>query len=68
MIGRVWWGYASDRWLGAPLQEPDVPGIVRTALEPTGNPGEYRTEHPVPLYGNWKTLLRLHIAPSEMIS
>ena len=46
----------------------DAPGIVRTALEPTGTPGEYRTEDPVPLYGNWKTLLRLHVAPSEMVS
>jgi hypothetical protein len=70
------WFYALA-WQGRPKGSPDdvprdpeadVPGIVRTALEPTGNPGEYRTADPVPLYGNWKTLLRLHVAPSAMIS
>lgn len=70
------WFYALA-WQGRPQGSPpdvprdpvsDVPGIVRTALEPTGRPGEYRTEHPVPLYGSWKTLLRLHVAPSEMVS
>jgi len=65
----AWQGRPGGDSEGVPRDpEADVPGIVRTALEPTGNPGEYRTEHPVPLYGNWKTLLRLHIAPSEMIS
>ena len=45
-----------------------VPGIVRTALEPTGKPGQYTTKDPVPVYGSWKTLLRLHRAPSQMVS
>ena len=27
-------------------------------------PGVYRTEEPVPVYGNWKTLLRLHTGDS----
>lgn len=45
-----------------------VPGIVRTALEPTGKPGQYTTKDPVPIYGPWKTLLRLHRAPSQMVS
>ncbi len=48
--------------------EADVPGIIRSALLPTGNPGEYRSEHPLPLYGPWKTLLRLHRAPNQMVS
>jgi hypothetical protein len=34
-------------------------GLVVTALERTGE-GEYRTTEPVPLHGNWKTLLRVH--------
>ncbi len=45
-----------------------VPGIVRTELEPTGTPGQYTTKDPVPVYGQWKTLLRLHRAPSQMVS
>jgi hypothetical protein len=34
-------------------------GLVVTSLERTGE-GEYRTTEPVPLHGNWKTLLRVH--------
>ena len=34
-------------------------GLLVNALERTGE-GEYRTTEPVPLYGNWKTLLRVH--------
>jgi hypothetical protein len=34
-------------------------GLVVTALEQTGE-GEYRTTEPVPLHGDWKTLLRVH--------
>jgi hypothetical protein len=34
-------------------------GLVVNALERTGE-GEYRTTEPVPLHGNWKTLLRVH--------
>jgi hypothetical protein len=34
-------------------------GLVVTPLERTGE-GEYRTTEPVPLHGNWKTLLRVH--------
>ncbi|RJS47532.1 ABC transporter permease [Nocardioides cavernaquae] len=73
--GAVWF-YALS-WQGRPKgfegevprdPEADVPGIVRSALVPTGTPGEYRSEYPVPLYGNWKTLLRLHRAPNQMVS
>ena len=34
-------------------------GLVVNALERTGE-GDYRTTEPVPLHGNWKTLLRVH--------
>jgi hypothetical protein len=34
-------------------------GLVVNALERVGE-GEYRTTEPVPLHGNWKTLLRVH--------
>ncbi|GAB3301813.1 hypothetical protein GCM10027451_05410 [Geodermatophilus aquaeductus] len=34
-------------------------GLVVTDLERTG-PGEYRTTEPVPVHGDWKTLLRVH--------
>ncbi|MGY1805585.1 hypothetical protein ACI78T_20045 [Blastococcus sp. SYSU D00922] len=34
-------------------------GLVVTALEETGE-GSYRTTEPVPLHGDWKTLLRIH--------
>lgn len=45
-----------------------VPGIVRVAMEPTGVPGEYRSAHPLPMYGNWKTLVRVHLLPTTMIA
>jgi hypothetical protein len=34
-------------------------GLVVDALQQTGQ-GSYRTTQPVPLYGDWKTLLRIH--------
>ena len=34
-------------------------GLVVDPLQKTG-PGTYRTTEPIPLYGDWKTLLRLH--------
>ena len=34
-------------------------GLVVDRLQRTG-PGEYRSTQPVPVYGNWKALLRLH--------
>jgi hypothetical protein len=48
--------------------EQHAPGIMRVELEPTGAPGQYRTAQAVPLYGNWKTMLRLHLAPSTMLA
>ncbi len=46
----------------------DVPGIVRSRLLPTGTPGEYRSEAPLPVYGQWKTLVRLHTLPRTMMA
>ena len=34
-------------------------GSVVSKLKPTGNPGEYRTTKPVPVYDNWKSTIRL---------
>ncbi len=49
-------------------QDPvaEVGGVVRVAMLETGEPGQYRTEHPVPLYGQWKAMIRLHSLPTEM--
>ena len=69
------WFYALA-WQGrGPAGDPDVPidpnanapGVFRVQMEPTGEPGEFRSGHAVPLYGNWKTLLRLHRAPTTML-
>ena len=35
-------------------------GLELADMEPTGAPGEWRSEEPVPIDGYWKTLLRLH--------
>jgi hypothetical protein len=35
-------------------------GLVLEDMEPTGEPGTYRTSEPVPLNDDWKTLVRLH--------
>jgi hypothetical protein len=35
-------------------------GLVLAAMEPTGNPGQFRSAKPVPVKGLWKSLLRLH--------
>jgi hypothetical protein len=34
-------------------------GSVVSKLEPTGRPGEYRTAKPLPVYGQWKSTIRL---------
>jgi hypothetical protein len=38
-------------------------GSVVSQLEPAGD-GAYRTTDPVPIYGEWKTLVRLHVGSS----
>ena len=35
-------------------------GLVLSDMAPTGEPGVWRSEDPVPVDGHWKTLLRLH--------
>jgi hypothetical protein len=35
-------------------------GLELAEMEPTGEPGTYRSAQPVPVDGHWKTLLRLH--------
>jgi hypothetical protein len=35
-------------------------GLVIAEMEPTDQPGRYRSSRPVPVDGHWKTLLRLH--------
>lgn len=48
----------------------EVPGngMLSVAMEPTGHEGEYRSSEPLPVYGNWKVLVRLHLAPTTMVS
>lgn len=43
-------------------------GIMRVAMEPTGDDGQFRSAHAVPFYGSGKTVLRLHLPPSEMVA
>jgi hypothetical protein len=47
----AYWFQASA-WQGGGLELAD--------MEPTGEPGEFRSSDPVPVEGHWKTLLRLH--------
>jgi hypothetical protein len=35
-------------------------GLELAEMEPTGNPGEFRSSQSMPVDGHWKTLLRLH--------
>lgn len=67
------WLYALG-WQGREDRtEPNIPrdegwtgarGVVRIPMEPTGTPGEFRTERPVQMYGSWKSLIRLHLPPT----
>ncbi len=45
-----------------------VPGIMRVEMIATGTPGEFRSAHPLPMYGNWKTLVRMHLLPTTMLA
>lgn len=44
--------FQATAWQGGGLELAD--------MKPTGVPGEYRSEKPVPVGGKWKSLLRLH--------
>lgn len=48
-------------WLTATAWQGD--GLVVDRLERTG-PGRYRTTEPIPVDGNWKALIRLHVGNS----
>jgi hypothetical protein len=65
-----WQGRGPEADAVDPPTDPEAgaPGIVRVALEPTGRPGEYVSAGELPMYGSWKTLLRLHRAPTTMLA
>jgi hypothetical protein len=64
--GALW--FSAIAYQGYHDNDPVYPsGQLTTALEPTGEPGEFRTADPLPLYGGWKVLLRLHEAPTTML-
>ncbi|MDP3891452.1 MAG: hypothetical protein Q8Q44_09500, partial [Nocardioides sp.] len=67
--GLAWQGRGPSGETDVP-QDPEsgAPGVVRVALESTGTPGEFRSVEPLPLYGNWKTLLRAHLLPRSMVA
>jgi hypothetical protein len=63
--GAVW--ISSIAYQGYFENDPTYPtGQVTIDLESTGVAGVYRTTDPLPLYGQWKTFLRLHKAPTMM--
>lgn len=65
--GALW--LSSIAYQGFHTDDPVYPtGQLTADLEPTGQPGEYRTERPLPLYGEWKAFLRLHKAPTTMLA
>lgn len=43
-------------------------GMVRSELEPTDQPGVYRSADPIPVTGEWKSLVRLHRGLHTMVS
>lgn len=43
-------------------------GVLSVAMEPTGRAGEYRSAEPLPLYGRWKVLVRLHLPLRTLVS
>ena len=51
--------FQGSAWQGGGLELAD--------MEPTGQPGEYRSEAPLPADGLWKTLLRLHRGAEMMV-
>ena len=51
-------------WLNVTAWQGD--GLVVDRLEEVG-PGRYRTTEPIPVHGNWKSLIRLHSGSSLMV-
>lgn len=64
----VW--IAALAYQGRHRTDGDVPGdgMISVAMESTGRAGEYRSSEPLPVYGGWKVLIRLHLAPTTMVS
>jgi hypothetical protein len=42
-------------------------GLEVTDMIPVGD-GTYRAERPLPVHGNWKTVIRLHRAPGDLVA
>lgn len=63
LYGLAWQGKRSHPDGNAPGD-----GVLSTRMVPTGTPGQFRSEEPLPMYGEWKTLIRLHQAPDTMIA
>lgn len=68
--GFAWQGWQKGMDVDDIPKDPiqGVPGVIRTVMVPTGTPGEYRSADPMPLYGEWKTMVRLHEAPRTMMT
>ncbi|GAA4439208.1 hypothetical protein GCM10023148_46300 [Actinokineospora soli] len=62
----AWQGHRNDETDPNPPLDPvaGVTGVLRVEMLPTGVPGQFRSAHPLPMYGNWKTLVRVHQAPT----
>ncbi|WP_203338291.1 hypothetical protein [Nocardioides limicola] len=66
--GLAWQGRGPHGDTNVPGDPQGAPGVVRVAMEPTGEPGEFRSVGRLPLYGNFKTLIRAHLAPRDMFA
>ena len=70
VYGLSWQGRGPKADAVDPPVDPSakVPGIVRVAMEPTGEPGVFRSSDELPMYGHWKTLIRVHLLPTKMLA
>lgn len=68
VYGLSWQGRGPKADAVDPPTDPvgKAPGVVRVAMDPTGEPGAFRSADPLPMYGNWKTLIRVHLLPTTM--
>jgi hypothetical protein len=63
----VW--FTALAWQGYHDHDDRVPGTGMTATEMVHNAdGSWTTRDPLPIYGTWKTMMRLHLAPSTMVA
>jgi hypothetical protein len=64
----VWlYGLAWQGLRGHPEGTAPGDGVLSTRMLPTGTPGQFRSERPLPMYGQWKTAIRLHQEPTTMV-